>query len=446
MSLVRSRRSPSLSLSLRLAAVAAVALLGACGMPVDTSGDLAGGGDPTPGPTTATPSRAVGATPPASPSGTPAGGPWIVSLGDSFISGEAGRWAGNSAGSSSLIDALGPTAYFDAPDGQSELIPLCHRSKSAMVHIGDDGPPNGQGNGTKVGSTNLACSGAETRTFTEDGDFKPGLDFIGAGTAQQGQAALLQQVASQHDVQLVLVSIGGNDFGFADVIEDCMEAYIEDDDYCSDDSTNTDRIDAGNVKTITGRITTGLQNVQKAMRAAGHADGSWRLVVNLNPDTLPLAGDFRYGETYSRWSDGGCAFYDKDAQWAGTSFVGTVRTAAQNALAASKITPSTVLDLSALLDNRELCAKGTQQMGSSGGPANWQADGAVDEGEWSNELRSEDSGPYFEQESLHPNYWAQLAARSCVRQLFAAAPKSTASCQQNGTGLTSRGEPVVSLR
>ncbi len=380
------------------------------------------------------------------PTAAPAGTPWIVSLGDSFISGEAGRWAGNSAGGSSLVDALGPTAYFDAPNGKSELIPLCHRSKSAMVHIKDDGTPSGNGVGNPIGSTNLACSGAETRTFTEDGDFKPGLDFKGAGTAKQGQAAMLRDLAKQQDVQMVLVSIGGNDFGFADVIEDCLEAYLEDADYCSEDTSVTGKIAKQTVTTITGRITTALQNVRQAMREAGKQDGSWTLVVNLNPDTLPLGGGFRYPETYSRWDDGGCGFYDKDATWAGTQFVTTVRSAAANALQASGITPSALMDFSNLLDNRELCATGTLQVGSSGGAATWRARGAVDISEWSDEIRTEDSGPYFEQESLHPNYWSQLAMRSCVRQLFASEQRANRSCVRSGSGLTARGEPMVSLQ
>src|SRR5882724_1127486 len=51
------------------------------------------------------------AAPPALADGPGAGAPWVVSLGDSAISGEAGRWAGNTNGSPNNIDALGPTAY-----------------------------------------------------------------------------------------------------------------------------------------------------------------------------------------------------------------------------------------------------------------------------------------------------------------------------------------------
>ncbi len=382
---------------------------------------------------------------PASPTTTPTSGPWIASLGDSFISGEAGRWAGNSYGASSLIDALGPTAYFDAPDGKSELIPLCHRSKSAMVHIGDNGSPGGTG--SLVGSTNLACSGAETKTFTNsEGSFKPGLDFVGDGTAQQGQASMLRDLARQQDVVIVLVSIGGNDFGFADVISDCVEDYLEDADYCSDDSSVTDRISPDNVKTITNNITTALQNVRKAMRDAGREDGSWTLVVNLNPDTLPLGDDFRYGQTYSRYYDYGCGVYNQDATWAGKSFVTAVRGAAAAAMDASGVSPAVLLDLSDLLDARELCAKGVAQVGETGGVKKWTDANAVDVSEWANEIRSEDSGPYFEQESLHPDYWGQLAARSCVRQLYAAEKRVDSTCSRTGTGLTSRGEPVITLQ
>jgi hypothetical protein len=375
---------------------------------------------------------------------SPANEPWIVSLGDSFISGEAGRWAGNSADGSTVVDALGPTAYFDAPDGQSELIPLCHRSKSAMVHIGDDGTPDQPGD--PVGSTNLACSGAETRTMTESGGaFKPGLDFVGAGTAQSGQAAMLQDLASSQDVRMVVVSIGGNDFGFADVISDCAEDFIDDGDYCSDDSTDTDRASQASVDTITQRITTALQNVQKAMRQAGRADGSWTLVVNLNPDTLPLSGAFRYPESYTRWNTGGCPFYDQDAQWAGTTFVGAVRSAAAGAVVAAKISPAVLLDLSKLLDGQELCAEDTRQVGASI-PRSWKDPAAAEVSEWAAELRVRDSSPYFEQESLHPNYWGQLAARSCVRQLYALPNRVSSVCTANSdVGPTSRGEPAVTL-
>ena len=55
-------------------------------------------------------------------------------------------------------------------------------------------------------------------------------------------------------------------------------------------------------------------------------------------------------------------------------------------------------------------------------------------------------GPYYVQESLHPNYWAQLATRSCLRQAYAGGAVRGGACVRTGSGLSSRGEPVMSLR
>ncbi|HEY1117916.1 MAG TPA: hypothetical protein VGE43_09435, partial [Acidimicrobiales bacterium] len=146
------------------------------------------------------------ATPPAQADGPGVGTPWVVTLGDSYISGEAGRWAGSSNASSSRADALGSTAYFDNASGTGETINRCHRSKSAEAFIGGG-----------VNGLNLACSGAETATSNGD-NFKPGLDFADFGAGKQGQAKMLQQFATTHRVGMVVVSIGGNDFNFADVV------------------------------------------------------------------------------------------------------------------------------------------------------------------------------------------------------------------------------------
>ena len=94
----------------------------------------------------------------ASADGPGVGTPWVVTVGDSYISGEAGRWAGSSNTSSAYADALGPTAYFD--NGGGETINRCHRSRSAEAHVGGG-----------VNGLNLACSGARTSTYT-DSKFK----------------------------------------------------------------------------------------------------------------------------------------------------------------------------------------------------------------------------------------------------------------------------------
>ena len=152
--------------------------------------------------------------------GPGAGAPWVVSVGDSYISGEAGRWAGNSNASSSYTDALGPTAYDDNPTGTAETIERCHRSKAAEIILGT------AANGSPVNSANFACSGAKTATDAGGTYFKPGIDFYSDASGRQGQALLLQQFAATHNVTMVQLSIGGNDFNFASVVQQCVQDFL----------------------------------------------------------------------------------------------------------------------------------------------------------------------------------------------------------------------------
>src|SRR6476661_6904092 len=167
------------------------------------------------------------ALPAAHADGPGVGAPWVVSVGDSAISGEAGRWAGNTNGSPDNVDALGSTAYYDNASNTAEVIPGCHRSKSAEVY-----GVNGQ---------NIACSGARTYTQTPgSGDYKPGIDFFSDSSGHQGQALMLQQFAATHNVKAVTVLIGANNFGFADIVQTCIEDWLTSPswwpNYCNDDS------------------------------------------------------------------------------------------------------------------------------------------------------------------------------------------------------------------
>ena len=52
--------------------------------------------------------------------------------------------------------------------------------------------------------------------------------------------------------------------------------------------------------------------------------------------------------------------------------------------------------------------------------------------------------PYYIQEGLHPNYWAQLATRSCVRQAYNGGTPRGGTCTRSGNGLVN-GEPRMTL-
>src|SRR5665647_300118 len=383
---------------------------------------------------------AVAMAGPAAADGPGSGTPWVASLGDSYMSGEAGRWAGSSNVSASYADALGGTAYFDNATNTGEQIGRCHRSKAQESYIGGG-----------VNGLDLACSGAKTTTFTSsDGYFKPGLDFFDNGTGQQGQAKMLQTFAATHDVKMVVVGIGGNDFDFGSIVQSCLSDFLTSPswlpNYCNDDASVTANFTSANVSAVQAKIATGLQNVRTAMRNAGYADSAWSAVVQTYPSPIPNAAGFRYSQSgYTRQSTGGCGLWNNDADWANNTALPTINATAKNAITASGVAGVKILDLASALNGRRLC-ENTVGLYEEKGLTSWQQAGAVDNTEWVNQIRTVSTigSSYYIQESLHPNYWAQLGLRSCLRQVWNGGVVRGGACTISGTGLVG-GEPRMAL-
>jgi hypothetical protein len=351
----------------------------------------------------------------------------VVALGDSAISGEAGRWAGNTNGASSRIDALGSSAYNDVPGAES--IPGCHRSKSAEVHIGGD-----------VTSVNLACSGARTYSRVSDGKFKPGIDFYSSG-ANQGQALALQTYAAAHpnEVKAVVVLIGANDYGFADIVQTCVTDWLTSPswwkNYCQDDSGMTAMFSQANINAITLSVRNAFSNVKTAMKNAGYLPTQYKLLAQTYSAPLPTSSGFRYGETgFTRQTIGGCGVWNSDANWARNTVVNTLNTTVRNAVSVFGDVP--ILDMVNALNGRKLC-ENTVGLLEEKGVATWRDAGAADKSEWVHQIRTLTTlfPPYQLQEDAHPNYWGQLALRNCFRQAYNAGAPRGGSCTRERNGL-----------
>jgi hypothetical protein len=389
---------------------------------------------------------------PARAQGPVAGTPLVVSLGDSYISGEAGRWAGNTSQllSSLLIvsslfppanDALGPAAYYDNPTG--EEIPGCHRSRSAEVFI--DGGINGK---------NLACSGARTASFVQGNLFKPGIDFYSDSSGRQGQALMLQDFAAGNNVKLVVLSIGGNNFNFGSIVATCVLDFLKPyQDLCQDDPSIAANFTAENIALQTVAISNAIGNVHAAMAAAGYDDSDYTILVQDYPSPIPGGAGFRYPESgllglgrYSRYYTGGCAFWNADADWANSTLLPTVNNAVKAAAVQAGLSNVRVMELEGAFNGRRLC-ENTVGLLEEKGLASWTDPGAVDETEWIQQIRilTTLGTPYFTQESLHPDYWAQLALRNCLRQAYNGGSPRGGTCTIAGTGLVGN-EPVMALR
>jgi hypothetical protein len=384
---------------------------------------------------------AIGAAP-AHADGPGVGAPWIVSVGDSAISGEAGRWAGNTNQSSSNVDALGPTAYYDNGTNTAEQIPGCHRSKSAEVYIGSG-----------VNGKNLACSGARTYTQTPgSGDFKPGLDFYSDTNGRQGQALALQQFAASHNVKAVTVLIGANNFGFADIVQSCVVDFLTSPtwwkNYCYDDSNVQAYFTASAVSTQTTAIRGALLNVRQAMLNAGYADGAYKILVQTYSSPIPRGSGFRYSESgFTRQSTGGCGIWNRDADWANDTAVPTINGAVRNGAAQTGLGNYAMLENQNALAGRRLC-ENTVGLLEEKGVASWTSPGAVDKTEWVSQIRTTSTlfGPYQLQEDAHPSYWGQLALRNCLRQAYNGGAPHGGTCTRGANGLNGSGEPQMLMQ
>ncbi len=376
---------------------------------------------------------------PAEADGPGAGAPWVVSVGDSYISGEAGRWAGNTNNGESVHDAGGPTTYFDNATHTAEQINRCHRSNAAEIHIGGG-----------VSSVNLACSGAKTSTFTDGSNFKPGLDFYSSG-GNQGQALMLQGFAATHNVKMVQVSIGGNDFNFAGIVQQCVTDFLGSPswwpDYCKDDSIVTNAMSTASVNARRTEITTAFQNVRTAMRNAGYADNAWTLLVSNYMSPLPGGSGFRYSESgYTRQSTGGCGFWNADADYANGTLLPKINQTISEAITGSGLTNVKTLNYASAFNGRRLC-ENTVGLYEEKGLSSWTNAGAVDKTEWINTIRTVSAtGNYYIQESLHPNYWGELALRNCVRQAWNGGTVRSGSCVRGANGFNASGEPNMVLQ
>ncbi len=359
---------------------------------------------------------------------------WVVSLGDSYISGEGARWGANTAGPARGADALGPAAYFDRRGQESQ--PGCHRARSTVVSLGLPG----------LRGKNLACSGARTRSDSSQLRFRPGLDFArpadGSGV---GQARALQQFATDHRVATVVVSIGGNDFGFGALAAACVSGFLSSppgtERRCSLDPAVTERVDRAAQQRVRRAVTAALNRVTAAMSAAGYAATDYRRVVLTYPSPVPPGKALRY-DNADREFRGGCPLFAADATWANSVALARINGTVVSAAAAAS-EPFSVLDVSRAFDGHRLCERGTSPL-SDTSLRSWDSPGAVDRVAWVNRV-------YFTvvpqqiQESLHPGYWGMAAERQCLRLLLTRAAKPAYRCVGAGPGLV-HGDPRMVLR
>ncbi|MFI9117405.1 GDSL-type esterase/lipase family protein [Streptomyces venezuelae] len=340
---------------------------------------------------------------PAATAAPGAGPTAVVAMGDSYISGEAGRWFGNSltnSGSRNGTDRAWTGSAYDPSRVYGGTAGGCHRSDTAEVRSA--GP-------IASSLVNLACSGATTKNV-----FRASR----GGQAYKGEAPQADQlaaVAASHDVELIALSIGGNDLGFADIITTCATDYIVWYSYCHDDQQA--EVDA-RIDGVMADVGRSVDEIRAVMTSAGYASSDYRIVLQSYPSPIPRAADNRYGESgWSRTNTGGCPFWNADSDWARDSLVPQL---ADRLKAVATAKGVQFMDLRDALQGREVCAKASRQVTSTA-----PASGTTSE--WARWIDSQ-STQGLVQESMHPNAYGQQALGRCLA-LVHARPTGHQSCR-----------------
>ena len=344
----------------------------------------------------------------------------IVTLGDSYISGEGGRWQGNASPWINFGDRYGT----DRAANTCLSSYLCWHSPEARVY--GDSYKNGcdRSDVAEVKSSalpgfqliNLACSGAET--FNVKRAIDGGQPFKG----EAPQADQLHDLLGTYQVRLIVLSIGGNDLQFSPVLKDCALRYVEFRDNCSSGDTRT-RFDA-DLANLEPKLVGTLRSIQAAMQGVGYP---YKLVYQSYPEPVPVPAldKYRYPERgllpLTRLREGGCPLYNADSDWAHNSVIPAV--AAKQLLAVQSVNAeneerhepehNVYLDLQRAFDGHELCSTDDRQARPAESLSNPIP---ATQAEWIRFVTLFTQG--ITQESIHPNAYGQQALGTCLRKLW----------------------------
>ena len=323
----------------------------------------------------------------------------IVSLGDSYISGEAGRWQGNSINAAGDRDGT-DRAAFDCVAAVCSYDPA--RVYGATAADGCDRSDVAEIKSATIAADqkiNLACSGATTANIFRKN--QGGEELKGEPT----QGDQLLYVAHVWNVKLVVLSIGGNDLGFADIVQACATAYLSATGPCE---TSQQQVLDSHFQTAMRSVGRAIDEVRAIMSAAGYQH--YRFVVQSYPSVFARASENRYPETdrAQRAGIGGCPSYDADADWARDSAVSQISNGIKFVSVQKGVQ---FLDLRNAFQGREICSRSTEQA-SVGHPP------SATTSEWGRLLNQSTVSQGVLQEAVHPNAYGERALGRCLTLIY----------------------------
>jgi len=217
-------------------------------------------------------------------------------------------------------------------------------------------------------------------------------------------------------VKLVVLSIGGNDLGFADIIKNCALKYTSKTGPCN--PSEQANVNARWSAAFAG-VAKAIDEVRATMANRGYTRSQYRFVLQSYPSPVPRASETRYPELGAdRETVGGCPFYNADLNWARDSLVNQIANGLRYVAAQRGVE---YLELRDALQGREVCATASRQATLTDPPS-----GATSE--WARFL-SQNLAQGDIQETLHPNAFAQQALGRCLTLQWNAGAGSKGTCR-----------------
>ena len=305
----------------------------------------------------------------------------VVSMGDSYVSGESGHLIGNNS-----AERRGG-AYDVGTDIPANR---CHRSDVAPIHSA--AIPGAE-------AVNIACSGATTANLLSQGRFN-----------EQPQVEQLRNLAAANDIELIVVSIGGNDIGFEGLATACALRFALGVN-CSGPGGVTATYERNVTTTMDRNVRQAIGAIKWELQQAGQTDT--RIVLQSYPSPVPARTLYGGVQRLNH----GCTFSNTDMAYINTTFVPLLDTTLARVAADNNIE---FLSLSDAFDGKELCSPLVTSRDETANHALL---------EWTTGIRIANSTAT--QESLHPNAIGQNAMGQCLRLAWAS-NGTTHKCHNNG--------------
>ncbi len=297
----------------------------------------------------------------------------VISVGDSFISGDGGRWIGNK-------DAfLRPNAY--EPDTWTNK---CRRSDVAPIRSA--AIPG-------VKTFNIACSGAVAEAIydvelNDEGELP---DFKGEGP----QILQLREHGETHHLDMVVVSIGGNDMGFNRLVEKCIKDY--ENPFRDECKEHRQAEFEGN---LDSKMIPEARKAIKSVKAELHRlrQLEARVVLVSYPSSVPY--ETRWSDPFTKNSHG-CPFHSKDLRWVNGDLVPRIDSEYEQL---AKELDIEFVSMDSAFHGKEVCGKQVTANQNTSDPARY---------EWVVNVEVFD-GEVRKLESIHPNAFGQQALGRCL--------------------------------